>query len=74
MLRGASKDILNEVDRNFQDAMNVARNVMIEPFLVPGGGACEMEIARLLEEKAKSITGVSQWPFRSLARSFEVIK
>lgn len=73
LLRGASKDILNEVDRNFQDAMNVARNVMIDPFLVPGGGACEMEIARLLEEKAKSITGVSQWPFRSLARSFEVI-
>jgi T-complex protein 1 subunit gamma len=27
----------------------------------------------LLEEKAKSITGVHQWPFRALARSFEVI-
>ena len=46
ILRGASKDVLNEVDRNFQDAMNVARNVLIEPFLVPGGGAGEMEIAK----------------------------
>jgi T-complex protein 1 subunit gamma len=46
VLRGASKDVLNEVERNFQDAMNVARNVMIDPFLVPGGGACEMEIAK----------------------------
>ncbi len=46
ILRGASKDVLNEVERNFQDAMNVARNVMIEPFLVPGGGAGEMEIAK----------------------------
>lgn len=73
LLRGASKDVLSEVERNFQDAMNVARNVMIDPFLVPGGGACEMEIAKLLEEKAKSITGVHQWPFRALARSFEVI-
>lgn len=73
ILRGASKDVLNEVERNFQDAMNVARNVMLEPFLLPGGGACEMEIAKLLEEKAKSITGVHQWPFRALARSFEVI-
>jgi T-complex protein 1 subunit gamma len=26
-----------------------------------------------LEEKAKSITGIHQWPFRALARSFEVI-
>lgn len=73
LLRGASKDVLNEIERNFQDAMNVARNVMIDPMLVPGGGACEMEIAKLLEEKAKSVTGVTQWPFRALARSFEVI-
>jgi len=73
LLRGASKDVLNEVERNFQDAMNVARNVLLDPFLCPGGGACEMEIARLLEEKAKSVTGVHQWPFRALARAFEVI-
>lgn len=73
ILRGASKDVLNEVERNFQDAMNVARNVMIDPFLVPGGGACEMEIAKLLEEKSKSIMGIHQFPFRELARSFEVI-
>jgi hypothetical protein len=46
ILRGASKDVLNEIERNFQDAMNVARNVMIEPYLTPGGGACEMEIAK----------------------------
>jgi len=73
ILRGASKDVLNEVERNFQDAMNVARNVMIDPYLVPGGGAGEMEIAKLLEEKAKSVTGIHQWPFRALARAFEVI-
>jgi T-complex protein 1 subunit gamma len=73
ILRGASKDVLNEVDRNFQDAMNVARNVLIEPFLIPGGGAGEMEIAKLLEEKAKTVQGINQWPFRALARAFEVI-
>jgi len=73
ILRGASKDVLNEVERNFQDAMNVARNVMIDPFLVPGGGAGEMEIAKLLEDKAKSVQGIHQWPFRALARAFEVI-
>lgn len=47
LLRGASKDILNEVERNLQDAMNVARNVMQEPFLVPGGGAAEMALAQV---------------------------
>ena len=47
LLRGASKDILSEVERNLQDAMNVARNVMIDPYLCPGGGASEMAVAQV---------------------------
>jgi len=73
ILRGASKDILNEVERNLQDAMQVARNVMIEPKLVTGGGAVEMAVARLLQEKSKSITGIHQWPYRAIAQALEVI-
>ena len=48
LLRGASKDILNEVERNLLDAMNVARNVMVEARLVPGGGACEMAVSQVM--------------------------
>lgn len=36
-----------EVERNLQDAMNVARNVMTEPLLVPGGGAAEMALSQV---------------------------
>lgn len=36
LLRGPSKDILNEIERNLQDAMAVTRNVMFEPSLSPG--------------------------------------
>ncbi|KAG8907421.1 T-complex protein 1 subunit gamma, partial [Tulasnella sp. 417] len=42
LLRGPSKDILNEIDRNLADAMSVARNVVFNPTLAPGGGATEM--------------------------------
>ncbi|ESN99194.1 hypothetical protein HELRODRAFT_185057 [Helobdella robusta] len=73
VLRGASKEILSEVERNLQDAMNVARNVMIDGRLVPGGGAVEMALAQALNEKAKSINGVQQWPYRAVARALEVI-
>merc|ERR1712156_1296731 len=58
LLRGASKDILNEVERNLQDALHVARNIFLKPKLVPGGGAVEMEVAHLLSEKSKSLKGV----------------
>lgn len=73
LLRGASKDILNEVERNLQDAMNVTRNVMLDPRLVPGGGAAEMALAHVLTEKAKSVAGVQQWPYKAVAKALEVI-
>lgn len=73
LLRGASKDILNEVERNLQDALNVARNLCMEPSLVPGGGATEMEMAHLLTQKAKSISGVTQWPYKAVASALEII-
>lgn len=73
LLRGPSKDILNEVERNLQDAMGVARNVIWNPRLCPGGGATEMAIAVGLEKKAKSIEGIAQWPYRAVAEAMEVI-
>lgn len=73
LLRGASKDILNEVERNLQDALHVARNVVQDPRLVPGGGAAEMGISQALEEKAKSVVGVIQWPYKAIARAMEII-
>lgn len=73
LLRGPSKDILNEVERNLQDAMCVCRNIMLDPLLVPGGGAVEMAVGKILSDKADSIKDASQGPYRSVARSLEVI-
>lgn len=73
VLRGPSKDILNEVERNLQDAMCVCRNIMLDPLLVPGGGAVEMAVGKILSDKADSITDVTQGPYRSVVRSLEVI-
>merc|ERR550534_409585 len=73
LLRGASKDILAEVERNLQDALNVARNLYQDPFIVPGGGATEMEVAHQLGLKAKSLSGVIQWPYKAVTAALEII-
>lgn len=73
ILRGPSKDIINEVERNLQDAMCVARNVFFSAKLAPGGGATEMAVSVKLEEKAKLVDGVEQWPYRAVAEAMEVI-
>merc|ERR1719193_2285905 len=63
LLRGASKDILNEIERNF----------CMEPALVPGGGAAEMALAQIIADRAKTMEGVHQWPYKSVAKALEVI-
>ena len=73
LLRGASKDVLNEIERNLQDALGVARNVVVNPRLCPGGGALEMELACRLKEKATTVEGIHQWPYKALASALEVI-
>uniref|UniRef100_A0A671L0T6 T-complex protein 1 subunit gamma n=1 Tax=Sinocyclocheilus anshuiensis TaxID=1608454 RepID=A0A671L0T6_9TELE len=73
LLRGASKEILAEVERNLQDAMQVCRNVLLDPHLLPGGGAVEMEVSHRLTERSRALTGVEQWPYRTVAQALEVI-
>jgi T-complex protein 1 subunit gamma len=53
--------------------MSVARNVVFNPMLAPGGGATEMAISVGLQAKARSVTGVEGWPFRAVADAMEVI-
>ncbi|KDN35651.1 hypothetical protein RSAG8_11394, partial [Rhizoctonia solani AG-8 WAC10335] len=82
LLRGPSKDILNEVDRNLADAMAVARNVVLNPRLIPGGGAVEMAVARALTEGSavgvggteRKVAGAAQGAvFKAVADALEVI-
>lgn len=73
LLRGGSKDTLNEIERNLHDALNVARNILLEGKLLPGGGATEMELSMRLNEKAQQISGLEQWGYKVVAKALEVI-
>lgn len=73
LLRGGSKDVLNEMERNLQDAMQVARNVVYEPKLLPGGGATEMSIASALREEGDKVQGVDGWIVKAVSEAMEVI-
>lgn len=73
LLRGGSKDALNEIERNLQDAMQVARNVVLDPRLLPGGGATEMEVACRLQAEAAAQGGVEALPFAAVGQALEII-
>jgi T-complex protein 1 subunit gamma len=73
LLRGGSRDILMELERNLQDAMQVARNVVFEPKLLPGGGAVEMAVSVGLAERSRTLEGVELWPYKAVGVALEVI-
>jgi len=77
ILRGGSKDVLNEIERNLHDAMEVVRNVVYHPKLLPGGGATEMAVAAGLRHYGYNPTmmrhGTKQRPFLVVAQAMEVI-
>lgn len=73
LLRGPSKDILNEVERNLQDALHVGRNILLDPAIVPGGGAVELAVSRALLEKARTLSGVERRAYEAAALALEII-
>jgi T-complex protein 1 subunit gamma len=74
LLRGASKDVLNEIERNLQDAFCVARNVFLDARLLPGGGATEMALSAILNKRARAQEAtVREYPYKAAASALEVI-
>jgi len=72
-LRGGSKDVLNEIERNLQDAMQVVRNVVFDPRMLPGGGATELAVAAEIKKTVESVEGVARFPYAAIAGALEVI-
>merc|ERR1719359_240418 len=73
VLRGASKDVLNEIERNLGDAMNIVRTIMLDPRVVPGGGAVEMTLANKLIEASKTQEAVIAGAYKAAGESLEII-
>ena len=73
LLRGPSKDVLLELFHIMDDALKVAKNLMSEPALLPGGGATEISVATALKENAKKLDSTESMSYGAAAVAFEVI-
>lgn len=73
LLRGGSRDVLNEIERNLQDAMQVVRNVVFDPRMLPGGGATELAIAAAINKNLDNVEGIAKYPFAAIGNALEVI-
>ncbi|MEM0377866.1 MAG: thermosome subunit alpha [Thermosphaera sp.] len=73
LIRGANDMVMDEIERSLKDALNVLRNVMRVPKIVPGGGAVEIELAMRLREFAAKVGGKEQLAIEAFASAIEEI-
>jgi thermosome len=73
LIRGASERVVDEAERSIHDAVCVVRDVVEEPKILAGGGAPELEVARVLKKYAEALPGKEQLAVKSFAEALETI-
>ncbi|MCS7124051.1 MAG: TCP-1/cpn60 chaperonin family protein [Candidatus Bathyarchaeota archaeon] len=73
LIRGATERIVDEAERSLHDAICVVRDIVEEPKVLAGGGAPELEVARVLKKYAETLPGREQLAVKSFAEALEAV-
>jgi T-complex protein 1 subunit theta len=73
VLRGATQNHLDDVERAVDDGVNVVKAITRDPRLVPGAGATELQLSQRISALAERTPGFDQYAIQKYAESFEVI-
>lgn len=73
VLRGATANHLDDVERAIDDGVNVIKSLTRDPRLVPGAGAAEIELARRVGDYGEKTPGLNQHSIRKFAEALEVV-
>ncbi|RSN72614.1 thermosome subunit beta [Candidatus Methanodesulfokora washburnensis] len=73
LIRGGSKQVIDEAERSLHDALSVVRDVVEDGYVVPGGGAVHVSLALELDKYAKQLGGKEQIVVEKFAEALESI-
>ncbi|KTW30941.1 T-complex protein 1, theta subunit [Pneumocystis jirovecii RU7] len=73
VLRGATQNYLDDLERAIDDGVNLVKAVIKDPRLVPGAGATEMELSKQIFVYADDVSGIFQYSIKKYAEAFQVI-
>jgi thermosome len=73
LIRGGSKQIIDEAERSLHDALSVVRDVVEDGYVVPGGGAVHVFLSLELDKYAKQLGGKEQIVVEKFAEALESI-
>lgn len=73
VLRGATMNHLDDVERAVDDGVNVVKAITRDPRLVPGAGATEIQLVERIQAFGDRTPGLAQYSIRKFGEAFEVI-
>lgn len=73
ILRGATQNLLDDLERAVDDGVNVLKALLKDGRLVPGAGATELELARKVEKYGSGLKGLSQHSVKRFAEALEIV-
>ncbi|KAI4126231.1 MAG: hypothetical protein LQ338_003856 [Usnochroma carphineum] len=73
VIRGATQNHLDDVERAIDDGVNVIKAITRDPRLLPGAGATEMQLVERISAYGEKTPELSQYAIRKYAEAFEVI-
>ena len=73
IINGTTPEVRSEVRRAFDDAVGVAHRLKRDSFILPGGGASHIHLARHLRMFATSQSGREQLAIEAYAAALEII-
>ncbi len=73
LIRAGIEHVVDEAERMLNDALCVVKAAIEIPFVLPGGGAAEIELAKRLKTYARTIGGREQLAIEIYANALEII-
>ncbi|MFX1389703.1 MAG: thermosome subunit beta [Promethearchaeota archaeon] len=73
LIRAGIEHVVDEAERMLNDAISVVKAAIELPFILPGGGASQIELAKRLRVYARSIGGREQLAIEIYANALEII-
>ncbi|KAK3295695.1 chaperonin Cpn60/TCP-1 family [Chaetomium fimeti] len=73
VLRGATQNHLDDIERAVDDGVNVIKAITKDPRLVPGAGATEIELVERIQAVGDKTQGLAQYSIKKFGEAFEVV-
>lgn len=73
VLRGSTYSMLDDVERAVDDGVNTIKTLGRDPRMLPGAGATEIALAKVIQDYSKTQPGLDQYAIEAYGQALEII-